>query len=138
MGKRRKAREAALQALYQADVTWQGKGTERSALLTRAGPLGEEMDAFTAELVDGTLTHKEEIDREIGRCSEHWTLDRMGVVDRNILRFAAYELMFRNDIPASVTINEAVEIAKKFGSEESAMFINGILDRIRKERQRDA
>ena len=137
MGKRRKAREAALQILYQADVTREDRESQRTGSRSQSGPLGEEVDPFTAELVDGTLDHLEEIDGEIGRWSEHWSLDRMGIVDRNILRFATYELLFRSDIPSSVTINEAVEIAKKFGSEESSMFINGVLDRILRERRRD-
>lgn len=145
MGKRRRARETALQLLYQEDLLRRegespdpaGSGPASSAAGGPAGPLGEEMDAYTAELVEGTLNRREEIDREIVRWSEHWTLDRMSVIDRNILRFAAYELLFRGDIPPSVIINEAVEIAKKFGSAESSVFINGILDRIRREHERE-
>jgi len=82
--------------------------------------------------VQGTLQHKEEIDALIRKAAEHWVLERMAAVDRSILREAAYEIMYVEDIPPAVTINEALEIAKKYSSEESASFINGILDRIAK------
>jgi N utilization substance protein B len=88
---------------------------------------------FTEEIVRGTLNRLDEIDAIIEKVAENWVLKRMAAVDRNILRFAAYEILYKKDIPSAVTINEAIEIAKKFSSTESAPFINGILDRLAKE-----
>jgi len=131
--KRRKAREYALQILFQVDFTkkridskdledfWSGKKESRS------------VQEFTEDLVRGTLNSIDEIDAMIEKVTENWLLKRMAAVDRNILRFAAYEILYRKDIPSAVTINEAIEIAKKFSSAESAPFINGILDRLAKE-----
>jgi len=85
---------------------------------------------FTLEIVKGTRERLPEIDEIIKKAAEHWSLDRMAVIDRNILRAATYELLYRKDIPPSVAINEALEISKKYSTEESAPFINGILDRI--------
>ena len=131
--KRRKAREYALQILFQVDFTkkridskdleefWSGKKESRS------------VKEFTEDLVRGTLNSIDEIDAMIERVTENWLLKRMAAVDRNILRFAAYEILYRKDIPSAVTINEAIEVAKKFSSAESAPFINGILDRLAKE-----
>lgn len=94
----------------------------------------EEEDAevknFTLELVKSTRDRLQEIDGIIKKAAEHWSIERMAVIDRNILRAGAYELIYRKDIPPSVAINEALEIAKKYSTEESAPFINGILDRI--------
>jgi N utilization substance protein B len=131
--KRRKAREYALQILFQVDFTkkridskdleefWSGKKESRS------------VKEFTEDIVRGTLNSIDEIDAMIERVTENWLLKRMAAVDRNILRFAAYEILYRKDIPSAVTINEAIEIAKKFSSAESAPFINGILDQLAKE-----
>jgi transcription antitermination factor NusB len=88
---------------------------------------------FSEELVNGTLTNLKEIDSRIRLAAEHWKMDRMASVDRNIMRFAVYELLYRNDIPPAVTINESLEIAKKFSSSEAASFINGLLDKIARE-----
>jgi len=90
----------------------------------------EQLKKFARELVSGTLGHLEEIDGMVQEAAEHWKMDRMAAVDRNILRFAVYEIIYRADIPAAVTINEALEIAKKYSSLESASFINGLLDKI--------
>ena len=89
-----------------------------------------EVRKFSDELVFGVYEKIEEIDRMLSQYSENWTIDRMTGVDRNILRMAIFELLFRPEIPKNVTINEAVEIGKKFGSEDSGAFVNGILDRI--------
>lgn len=88
------------------------------------------MDAFCLELVEGTLREKEAIDAEIRCSATHWSLERISTVDRNVLRLAIYELLFRPDIPPRVTMNEAIEIAKKFSSAEAAAFVNGILDKV--------
>ena len=86
---------------------------------------------FFLELVDGVMTHKTEIDRLLDKSARNWKVSRMPAVDRNIMRIAVFEMLKRDDIPASVSINEAVEIGKKFGTRDSGSFINGVLDRIR-------
>jgi N utilization substance protein B len=91
------------------------------------------MPRRASSLVHGVKRQQREIDTRIAECAEHWDLDRMAVVDRNILRLAAYELLFEPAVPGKVTINEAIEIAKKFGTAESSRFINGVLDRIHRE-----
>ena len=90
----------------------------------------DEVKAFAEEIIKGTYKHLAEINKLIHECAKNWTLDRMGVVDRNVLRMAVYEILYRMDIPTSVTINEAIEIAKKFGTDESGSFVNGILDSV--------
>lgn len=90
----------------------------------------DEVKAFTEEIVKGTHKHLDKINQHIAACAKHWSLDRMSSVDRNVLRLAVYEILYRLDIPASVTINEAIEIAKKFGTDESGSFVNGILDSV--------
>lgn len=132
---RRLARETALQVLFQFDMN-QDLMEERQSLEAEIHKWAEEFAVpessipFAQELVKGTLTEKERIDQEIEKRSEDWPLARMANVDRNLLRLACYELLFRDDIPAGVTINEAIEIAKRYGGEESGKFVNGILDRI--------
>jgi N utilization substance protein B len=130
--KRRKAREYALQILFQTDFT--GKKSDGEALREFWSARKENADVrkFTEDLVRGTLDKIEEIDAAIEKVTENWLLKRMAAVDRNILRFAAYEILYRKDIPAAVTINEALEIAKKYSSSESASFLNGVLDRLAK------
>jgi N utilization substance protein B len=130
--KRRKAREYALQILFQTDFT--GKKFDVEALREFWSDRKENADVrkFTEDLVVGTLDKIEEIDAAIEKVTENWLLKRMAAVDRNILRFAAYEILYRKEIPAAVTINEALEIAKKYSSSESASFLNGVLDRLAK------
>lgn len=89
----------------------------------------EEVKAFSEEIVKGTYKHIARINELLHQCAKNWSLDRMAVVDRNVLRMAVYEILYRIDIPTSVTINEAIEIAKKYGTDESGSFVNGILDR---------
>jgi N utilization substance protein B len=133
--KRRRAREYALQMLFQTDFKeggpdigafWNGKDAEEGVV------------SFANKIVRGTLGNLEEIDREVKRAAEHWVLERMAAVDRNILRAATYELLFMEDTPHAVIINEALEIAKKYSSSEAASFINGILDRIARKRRKPA
>lgn len=131
--KRRKAREYALQLLFQSEFInrelnkkdfeefWSDKGE----------PI--EVQVFTEKLVKGTIDKLKEIDEMIEKVAENWFIERMAAVDRNILRFATYELLFRRDIPSAVTINEALEIAKKYSSAESVSFLNGVLDKLAKE-----
>jgi N utilization substance protein B len=131
--KRRKAREYALQILFQADFT--ERTIDRKDLEDFWSEKKESRDVreFTEDLVKGTLRRLDEIDLMIEKVTEHWLLKRMAAVDRNILRFAAYEILFRSDIPSAVTINEAIEIAKKYSSKEAAPFLNGVLDRLARE-----
>lgn len=130
MGTRRKARERALQALFFVDM---GRYDSQEALLlfrTRFNP-NEAVLPFFAELTSGVVHNRAAIDTIIERFSKHWKLGRMSCVDRNILRIAVFEMLRCPDIPAKVSINEAIEIGKKFGTEDSGAFINGILDSIR-------
>lgn len=128
--KRRKAREYALQILYQLDIR---KEKPTAAIFkkfwTESEP-DDEVKSFTEEIVKGTHKHLAKINAQIHQCAKNWSLDRMATVDRNVLRMAVYEILYRVDIPTSVTINEAIEIAKKFGTDESGAFVNGILDSI--------
>jgi N utilization substance protein B len=144
VGSRRRSRELALQALYalefgaasvdQAIRDMEERASESEPSededlreLVRGGP---EVQEFAARLVRGVVLHKDEIDQLLGRCSTNWKVPRMAMVDRNILRLATFELCHMPEIPPKVTLNEAVEIAKRYGSKDSSAFINGILDRI--------
>ncbi len=132
MGHRRKARELAVQILYQMEM----KGAEPKVvfeLFWEAESVPPDIRQFTTDLVEGTYRNRKEIDELIEKHSLHWKLNRMAVVDRNILRLGVYELLYLHDVPTSVILNEAIEIAKKFGTEESGAFINGILDNVAKE-----
>jgi N utilization substance protein B len=128
--KRRKAREFALQILFQLDIR---KEKPTATLLKRFWTEFEpddEVRAFTEEIVTGTYKHQKTINAKVLACAKNWTLERMAVIDRNVLRMAVYEILYRSDIPPSVTINEAIELAKKFGSDESGAFVNGVLDSV--------
>jgi transcription antitermination protein NusB len=130
MGTRRKARERALQALFFVDMC---RYDSQEALLlfrTRFNP-SEVILPFFIELTNGVVRNRAAIDKIVERFSKHWKLGRMSCVDRNILRIAVFEMLRCQDIPAKVSINEAIEIGKKYGTEESGAFINGILDSIR-------
>lgn len=129
MRKRTQAREIALQLLYKQDIDPDSVDTLLSSFWeTKDVPA--EVQEYTERLVRGTVTHLGEIDSVLSKYTEHWELPRMAVVDRNILRFSTYELLYLEDIPPKVVINEAVNIAKKFSQEESGKFVNGILDKI--------
>jgi len=133
--KRRRAREYALQMLFQRDFI-----AAEDELARFWADKDEEPDVveFANAIVRGTGLRLDEIDTAIKGSAEHWELERMAAVDRNILREGAYELLYSKDVPPAVAINEALEIAKKYSSEESAAFINGILDRIAKKTGRTA
>lgn len=130
MRKRTQAREIALQILYQNEMNPDSVQKILDSYWENNQESSEEVREFTSKIVRGTVQHLVELDQVIASAAENWQLDRMAVVDRNILRFAAYELLYCQDIPPKVTINEAVNIAKKFSQEESGKFVNGILDRI--------
>jgi len=132
MATRRDAREWAVQMLYRLDMN----PVELEALLdsfweeTAAEPAARR---FAEELVRGVQAHRAEIDRHIVAISRNWSLARMAVLDRNVIRMALFEILYRDDIPCVVSINEAVDIAKRFNSSESGRFVNGILDRALRE-----
>lgn len=130
MGTRRKAREKALQMLFQFDFHDDDAETICRNFWS-ANQVGQEAREFAEELVKGTYAHREHIDSMIVSTIENWTLARLAAVDKAILRLATYELIHMDDIPPNVTINEAVELAKSYGTEESGRFVNGVLDRIR-------
>ncbi|MHB1421546.1 MAG: transcription antitermination factor NusB [Bacillota bacterium] len=129
---RRVAREKAMQVLFQIDVgsAVPEVAMEQTLEVTELSPADKD---FTRQLVEGTLKNQEVIDQYIQRYALDWGLDRLANVDRNILRLALYEMMFVEDIPVNVSIDEAIELAKIFNSEESGKFVNGVLDGIRKE-----
>ncbi len=162
MGKRREARERAVQFLFQHDLNppaelekalqqfWE---TQRAAAIAeeKGGatwgqpvelppptPDEEEIRQFAEPLIRGALEHREEADEIIKNHARNWELHRMAAVDRNVLRLAIYEMLHRNDIPPVVSINEAVDIAKKFSTQDSGKFVNGILDKVKSELMRPA
>jgi len=125
-GTRRKARIIALQALYEVDSV----GRRAEAVVERLlaeGELSEENNDFVRELVGGVVRNKGEIDRNIQRFAPAWPVEQIAMIDRNILRLAIFEILFDNKVPVKVAISEAVEMAKSFGSENSAKFVNGVL-----------
>lgn len=132
MGKRRRSREFALQVLYQLEIS---KQDTLRALTQFQGHFfkGAEGDNFVERLVLGVSEHRQEIDHLIEQYSENWRLDRMNIIDRNILRMAVFELLYCEDIPPKVTLNEAIDLGKRYGTDDSGGFINGILDRIQNE-----
>jgi N utilization substance protein B len=131
MGARRKARECALQLLFQANL-YPGPADEPYRLYWERHPKADEIRKYADFLYLGALEHRDEIDLLIQKYSEHWRLERMAAVDRNILRIAVFEFLFETETPTTVVINEALEIARRFSTEESTQFINGILDAINK------
>ncbi len=130
MGTRRHARELAMQALFSMDMGC-GFSEQMLADYCQCFPPNQRVYPFFERLTAGVLKSKSEIDSVIERYSSNWKVRRMACVDRNVLRVAVYELLYCSDIPAKVSINEAIDIAKRFGSSESGAFVNGILDSIR-------
>jgi N utilization substance protein B len=162
MGKRREARERAVQFLFQHDLNppenldrelnefWDTQRT--AAIAGEKGPAtwgqpvelppptAEEAETrlFADPLIRGTVEHRDAIDEHIKKYAKNWEFHRIAAVDRNIMRLAIYEMLFREDIPPIVSINEAVDIAKKFSTQDSGKFVNGILDKVRSELMRPA
>ncbi|MBW2063835.1 MAG: transcription antitermination factor NusB [Deltaproteobacteria bacterium] len=129
MGTRRKARELAVQVLFHLEFN-PGEPEEAFRLVTECFGSSKSVRPFSSRLVLGVWEKREELDKLIRQSSKNWRIERMSHVDRNVLRIGTYELLYMKDIPPKVSINEAVEIGKKYGSEESGAFINGILDNI--------
>ena len=130
MGIRRRSRELAIQALFYMDIS-KNDSQETVELFCDNFVRSKNAIPFFLELVNGVIDYRSKIDYIIERFSSNWKIGRMSCVDRNIIRLAVYELLFCNDIPSKVSINEAIDVGKKFGTEESGAFINGILDSIR-------
>ena len=159
-GKRREARERAVQFLFQHEMNppesldgtleefWTTQRANTHAEKQDGATWGQQpelpppttdeaaVQLFAEPLIRGVLEHREKIDAEIQKHAKNWSLQRMAAVDRNVLRLATYEMLFREDIPPIVSINEAVDIAKKFSTHDSGKFVNGILDQVRKELMR--
>jgi N utilization substance protein B len=133
MGVRRDAREAAVQYLYQREM--QGDQSDQALEefyeMRGLSPSGKR---FCNELLEGWMQHRDEIDEVIAKNARNFEFNRLSAVDRNVLRIACHEILFRSDIPAPVAINEAIEIAKKYSTEDSGKFVNGVLDNIRKQK----
>jgi transcription antitermination protein NusB len=160
MGKRREARERAVQFLFQHDLNppenlelalshfWNSQTAAVIASDKADASWGQHVElppptaeetalrVFAEPLIRGTLEHRSQLDEVIKKHARNWDLHRMAVVDRNILRLAIYEMLYRDDIPPIVSINEAVDIAKKFSTEDSGKFVNGILDKVKGELMR--
>lgn len=130
MRKRTQARECALQMLYQHELNPLPMEELFEYFWEQNPEYASEVKVFTEQLVRGTVSNCDRINQIVAKYAENWELNRMAVIDRNILRFATYELLYCDDIPPKVTINEAVNIAKKFSQEDSGKFVNGILDKI--------
>ena len=138
MRKRTVAREFALQILYQLDITrdtaeaalenfWSAHSTEK---------IDGELKEFASKLVKGTVLYLDEIDKKISQYAANWQLERMAVVDRNIMRMGCFEIIYCDDIPPKVSINEAVDLAKKFSGIEAGKFVNAILDKVKIEKEK--
>ena len=136
MGIRRKTRELVLQALYQGELL-KKPAPEQFSLFAENFQLNQKVVPLAKEFLAALYYRLADIDSTIQTHAENWRLDRMSVVDRNIIRIAVYEMIYCKDIPASVSINEAIEIAKKFSSDDAGPFINGVLDAIRKAQESD-
>lgn len=128
MAKRSKAREVALQVLYQDDLNAGQEPQDRTAFLQKRLRQDEDLMGFAHSLIDGVRRNRSELDALLTRTADNWSLERMAATDRNVLRLGAYEIFF-TPAPGAVVINEAVELAKRFGSAQSAQFVNGILDK---------
>jgi N utilization substance protein B len=130
MTRRSRAREVALQLLFQRD---HNPGVERSGIerLAHDRLRDAALETFCLSLYDGVVTHLGELDQRLAAAAENWRLPRMATVDRNVLRLGAYEMLFTPDTPANVAMDEAIELARRYGSAESSAFVNGVLDKLR-------
>jgi len=138
MGLRRDGREAAIQFLYQVDAHRPANIDEALASFWKQNEEPQNVREFADKLLRGALEKMPEVDAKIRTLADNWDFERLAVVDRNILRLAIYEMLFCPEIPPVVSINEAIEIAKKFSTAESGKFVNGLLDRVKKELLRPA
>ncbi len=137
MGNRRYSRELVIQFLYLTEMNEGEIANQLEAFWENNSCKEEDVQSFTEDILKDIFDHKKEIDAQLEKYSDNWTLSRMAVIDRNLLRMAASELMYSKTVPPKVAIDEAVEIAKKYGTADSPNFINGVLDRILKELRPD-
>ena len=133
MRKRTKARECALKILYAIDITGEEPKKCIDTFWKNHDEVDGEVESFANSLVLGVSNNSEAIDRLVSSHTTNWQLKRMAVIDRNILRFATYELLYMEEIPPKVSINEAIDIAKRYGDKDSGKFVNGVLDSINKD-----
>ena len=136
MGNRRFSRELVIQFLYLTEMN-EGEVSSQLKSFWDSNPCEDGVQSFTEDILNDIFDHKKDIDARLEKFSDNWTLSRMTVIDRNLLRMAASELMYSKTVPPKVAIDEAVEIAKKYGTQDSPNFINGVLDRILKELKPD-
>jgi len=129
MGLRHQGRELALQALYQIDIRG-GATRDDLALFFQSFPADDRARRFAAQLVEGVRAEGERLDRELAAALEHWSVKRLSRVDHNILRLALYEMLRLDEVPTRVTIDEAIELAKRYGDKDSGRFVNGVLDQL--------
>ena len=137
MRKRTRSRECALQILYAFDIRKTVSLAELANDYWQKNIEDEIIREFSMVLVDGTLNHRKDIDKFIAAYADNWRIERMAVIDRNIIRMATFELLYMEQIPPKVAINEAVDLAKKFGDDESGRFVNGVLDKINKQERKN-
>lgn len=129
-GARRKARELVLQVLYQADINASKEVEAQFDILCKNFLISKKAVPYARELLAGISRNIQKIDSLIAENAKNWRVDRMSIIDRNILRLGVFEVAFNDQVPATVAINEAIEIAKRFSADDSASFINGILDAV--------
>lgn len=132
MLRRSKAREVALQLLVQRDLN-PGVGREAIEGFVRERLRDPSLEPFGLGLYDGVVAHGDEIDRRLAAAAENWRVARMAAVDRNVLRLGGYEILYTPETPPTVALNEAIELARRFGAAESPAFVNGVLDRLRQD-----
>ena len=137
MGKRRRARECAVQMLFQIDLSGV-EPAEVYAQFWEAHDMEADVRSFSQELVDGVYAARDQLDARISAAAQRWKLERMAVVDRNILRMALFEMNRSAETPPPVVIDEAIEVARRFGTDESARFVNGVLDALRSSEANEA
>ena len=135
MGRRRQSREIALQALYIIDTSGTPAAEAFKIVNRREQPDEVKTLEFARELLEGTMSHRAHLDKLIEGAAQNWALSRMAAVDRNVLRLSAFELLHRLETPVNVIIDEGIEIARKYSTEDSTRFINGILDKLKEHRQ---
>ena len=137
MRRRTKARECALKVLYAIDITKDNPENCLKVFWRDHETVNPEIKEFTEYLVKETCENKKVVDKLISKCATNWQIQRMATIDRNIIRMATFEILFADDIPPKVSMNEAVEIAKKYGDNDSGKFVNGVLDKINREKPKE-
>ncbi|MBU0605030.1 MAG: transcription antitermination factor NusB [Candidatus Omnitrophica bacterium] len=136
MRKRTMARESALKILYAIDITKDAPDKCINNFWLSQDKIAREIRNYADDIVLGVCNNRDRIDELVSECATNWELGRMAVIDRNILRLGAYELIFMDEIPPKVAINEAIDIAKRYGDKDSGKFVNGVLDKINKDKRK--